>query len=275
MLQKAKQLLESDSVQFSVLPHTVKCFIRLHNAMNKQPTFIKVGANDGLAGDPCGNALLACRKWKGALIEPIPYIFERLSALYADTSRFNCYQVAISDADGKATMYMVSPSAGEALRGLPEWWDKIASFVPGHIEKYLERAAPYVQEIEVQALSLASFMRRNGLRRPTLLEIDVEGHDLAVLRSYDFSIGAPTLVLVEKRHLSNEGRAELVRLLSANRYCVVLQCKYDVLAFRNALDGFACLSLGVCRSVLSYLKHRAVRARKEAARNLGPGSSRT
>jgi FkbM family methyltransferase len=227
--------------------------------MNKQPTFIKVGANDGLAGDPCGNALLACSKWKGALIEPVPYIFTRLSTLYADTSRFNCYQVAISDTDGKATMYMVSPSAAEDLRGLPEWWDKIASFVPGHIEKHLERAAPYVHEIEVETLSLASFMRKNGLQKPTLLEIDVEGHDLAVLRSYDFSIGAPTLVLVEKRHLSNDGRTELIRLLSANRYRVVLQCKYDVLAFRSTVDGLASLSMGICRSVLSYLKHRAAR----------------
>src|ERR1700682_2727682 len=44
----------------------------------QQPFFVKVGANDGSTGDPCSDVLLGRTNWKGLLIEPVPYCFDRL-----------------------------------------------------------------------------------------------------------------------------------------------------------------------------------------------------
>ena len=42
----------------------------------REPVFVKVGANDGVTGDPVSDILLSNPKWKGLLIEPVPYCFE-------------------------------------------------------------------------------------------------------------------------------------------------------------------------------------------------------
>src|SRR5580704_4766583 len=42
------------------------------------PMFVKMGAKDGITSDPCSVILLADRSWKGLLIEPVPYCFDRL-----------------------------------------------------------------------------------------------------------------------------------------------------------------------------------------------------
>jgi hypothetical protein len=40
-----------------------------------EPVFVKVGASDGITDDPCSDILLASKKWRGLLIEPVPYCF--------------------------------------------------------------------------------------------------------------------------------------------------------------------------------------------------------
>src|SRR5262249_59030637 len=60
-----------------------------------EPLFVKVGANDGVTGDPCSDILLATPQWRGILIEPVPYCFERLRANFSDSRRFILEQVAV------------------------------------------------------------------------------------------------------------------------------------------------------------------------------------
>jgi hypothetical protein len=43
-----------------------------------RPVFVKVGANDGVTGDPFAVSLLNNRQWKGVLVEPVPYCIDRL-----------------------------------------------------------------------------------------------------------------------------------------------------------------------------------------------------
>ena len=64
--------------------------------------FVKVGAHDGITGDPCSDILLANTQWKGLLIEPVPYNFERLKANFQDSQRFCLEQVAVGAIAGKA-----------------------------------------------------------------------------------------------------------------------------------------------------------------------------
>src|SRR5207245_6466419 len=42
---------------------------------------VQIGSNDGVANDPINESLRA-RRWSGVLVEPIPYLFERLRANY-------------------------------------------------------------------------------------------------------------------------------------------------------------------------------------------------
>lgn len=57
--------------------------------------FVKVGANDGITGDPCSDYFLRNQNWRGLLIEPVGYCVEKLKAIYNDDSRFIVEQRAI------------------------------------------------------------------------------------------------------------------------------------------------------------------------------------
>jgi len=59
------------------------------------PFFVKVGANHGLTGDPVADLILNENSWKGLLIEPVPYCFDRLQLNYSGRKRFVCEQIAI------------------------------------------------------------------------------------------------------------------------------------------------------------------------------------
>ena len=77
--------------------------------MTAHPFFVKVGANDGVTGDPCSDILLASSRWKGLLIEPVPYCFNLLKRNFGDPARFSLEQVAIGAKMGEASFYSLGP----------------------------------------------------------------------------------------------------------------------------------------------------------------------
>src|SRR3984885_2643342 len=76
-----------------------------------EPVFVKIGANDGVSGDPISDILLANANWRGLLIEPVPHCFDRLKANFHDAHRFCLEQVAIGATAGQARFYYVDAKA--------------------------------------------------------------------------------------------------------------------------------------------------------------------
>ncbi len=63
-------------------------------------TFIQVGSNDGKSGDPL-NKFINSYNWEGIVIEPIPFLFEKLKKNYRNKiSNLNFLNITIS-ADGE------------------------------------------------------------------------------------------------------------------------------------------------------------------------------
>jgi len=81
--------------------------------------FVKVGANDGITDDPCGDYFLKRQRWNGLLIEPVGYCVEKLKAVYKDDSRFIVEQRAIGTQQGSAPFYYLAKEAKESLPNLP------------------------------------------------------------------------------------------------------------------------------------------------------------
>ena len=202
------------------------------NARVKSPVFVKVGANDGLTGDPCGEIFLKNRHWRGLLIEPVPYCVERLKQTYDDSSRFSILPCAISDTDGQIEFYYVSEEAGKKLEGLPPYYDQLGSFNRAHIVSQLNGVLePYIVSSPVEVRALANVIRDSGLERIDLLHIDTEGHDWRVLKTFDFSKFQPSLIIVEQMHLAPDERTHMRDLLVASGYRV-LTTPYDFIAMK-------------------------------------------
>lgn len=210
-------------------------------------TFVKVGANDGVTGDPCSDILLAGTTWRGVLIEPVPYCFERLKRNFGDSKRFALEQVAIGASRGKAVFYFVDEQAASALPDLPSYFDQLGSFDKSHILKHLDaRIQPFIVESEVEVCTLSEVLDRNGVKDLHLLHIDAEGYDYEVLKTLDFANHAPTLLLVEHKHLSPEHRDQMQQLLKGHGYSIrdcggdyfaLNESRYRVLEGRAGIAG--------------------------------------
>jgi FkbM family methyltransferase len=185
------------------------------------PVFVKVGANDGITGDPFGDSLLKNAAWRGLLIEPVPYCVERLNLIYEDRSRFTIDQVAVGRVPGTTTFYYVSEDARRSLPDLPDWYDQLGSFDRQHILKHLDgKLEPFIIAVDVNVDSLSNILRRHRVSDITLLHIDTEGYDLEVLKSVRLGEVLPSCIVIEHKHLTSNDRWELLALLEAEGYTV-------------------------------------------------------
>jgi FkbM family methyltransferase len=185
------------------------------------PVFVKVGAHDGVTGDPSAAILLADPRWKGLLIEPVPHCFDRLRATFGDARRFALERVAVGARAGEATFYYVDPEARARMPDLPFWIDQLGSFDRNHIINHLDGVlGPFIVECTVQVRPLTELLRKHAVRDVHLLHVDTEGHDLEVLQTLDFATHAPLAVFVEHKHLPPSRRSRMRRLLRTRGYSV-------------------------------------------------------
>jgi FkbM family methyltransferase len=170
--------------------------------------FAEVGANDGEQHDLL-RPLILSQPWRGIIVEPVPYVFERLKRNYRDRPGLALENVAIGPQDGRRTFYHLAEVEDPSREGLPNWYDGIGSFSRKEVLSH-ERHIPDVEsrlvETEVQCLTLETLCRRNGVDRLDLLLIDTEGYDWEIIRHIDFAAWMPRLLVYEHYHLGPEER---------------------------------------------------------------------
>jgi FkbM family methyltransferase len=194
---------------------------------------VKVGANDGLTGDPFADLLTEDERWCALLIEPVPYCVERLKKSFSDSSRFVIEEVAIGATNGKKEFFYVDLRAKVDMPDLPGHFDQIGSFSRGHITKHFSgRLEPYILSKSVECRTLSQVLDDYEVSQPALLLIDTEGADLEVMMSLDFRRHRPYLVFVEHKHLSRRDRSRLFQVLRQAGY-VPRRCGGDCLAVRR------------------------------------------
>jgi FkbM family methyltransferase len=200
---------------------------------------VKVGANDGVTGDPFGDSLLINAAWQGLLVEPVPYCLERLASIYKDRRRFKIESVAVGRTPGTTKFYYVSEAAKTSIPELPEWYDQLGSFDRQHILKHLQgKLEPFILVMDVQVDSLANILRKHEIAEITLLHIDTEGYDLDVLDSLVLGEFLPECIMVEYKHLQADDKSAMLSLLKSNGY-VVRDTDGDFFAIhREASDCF-------------------------------------
>jgi FkbM family methyltransferase len=157
--------------------------------------FVEVGANHPCDGSQTWH--VEQRGWRGILVEPLPENAGRLRAARTAT----VFAVACSSPEnaGKVLPFY----AADALSGLDR-----------------ERIAPWAkpQVIDVAVRTLDSLLEEAGAPQPLdFLSIDVEGHEVEVLRGFDFARWAPRLILLED-HVANLNRH---RFMQANGYRLI------------------------------------------------------
>lgn len=222
------------------IPRIMQRFVEFHDNTDTKPSLIKIGAHDGITGDPLGKSILTSEHWTAHLVEPVPELHALLNQNYSDKRRFKCHAFAIGSGASSAIFYSVDPNAKQSLPDLPHWYSQLGSFVAGHIEKWLgDRIKPFIRATVLPQVTLSDFMSTNRISCPTLLHIDTEGLDYEILKTYDFASGRPRAIIVEHKHLREADKFSLLDTLSTQNYSLVVQSQSDFAAFRHAEDALA------------------------------------
>jgi FkbM family methyltransferase len=165
--------------------------------------FIEIGSNDGEQHDPLRPIILS-RPWAGIMVEPVPYVFERLRRNYGAMDRVTLENLAIADRDGRRPFYHVAPVDDPQRENLPTWYDAIGSLsreaVLAHVE-HIPDIECRVVRAEVACLTFESLCRKHGIGEFDLLLIDTEGYDFEIIKQIDFTAHRPKLVIYEHFHL--------------------------------------------------------------------------
>lgn len=182
--------------------------------------FIEVGSNDGEQHDHL-RPLIGSREWTGLMVEPVPYVFERLRRNYADVPGVHFENAAIAERDGRLAFYHLREAGPGERERLPAWYDGIGSLSRENVLAH-RRHIPDIDErivhSEVPALTFESLCRKHGVERFDLLVVDAEGHDAEILRSVDLDAHRPRLLVYEHYHLDPAEQRECRGRLEAAGY---------------------------------------------------------
>jgi FkbM family methyltransferase len=182
---------------------SLQSFLIRYAKSNANPFFLQIGANDGVTGDPI-HQLVKRHLWKGILVEPVPYLFEKLKKNYANLASNLIFEnVAISNESEKRIIYYISDEKNE----LPTWAKGLNSFNKTHIlwqERNFPNIGEYIKEESIDCVSLKELLNRNSVDEVNLLLIDVEGYDYDILKQLDSIPELPDVVIYEHKCLGDQ-----------------------------------------------------------------------
>jgi len=215
--------------------------------------FVEVGANDPISGSQTW--LLEQNGWRGVLVEPQSVHYEKLRAQRPHSQVF---QVACSapDQEGEMDLLLAAETGSSTLRKQRD-----------------THGTRFVGTERVKVTTLDKVLELAGIAQIDFLSLDVEGHEIEVLRGLDFARFHPTLILIEdgvrdlSRHRFLKARGyKLVKRTSLNNWYVPRDCDFRMSSLPERIELFRKMYLALpFRKIRLYLRRR-----REAARSQRP-----
>lgn len=205
--------------------------------MYKNQTIVQIGSHIGnTSNDPLfsnmdddTNTLI--------LVEPVPFLFEKLKNNYNEKFGKNPHIIFINKAvsDFIGEIEMTIPSEKNDFSKLPPWASQLSSIYSDHALGHLNML---VEKIIVQTTTLDEIVKEYQLSNIDLLHTDTEGHDYTILMNYHFEI-KPKKIMFEHKHMDGLCHAdvkykELLEKLASLGYKKIHQDSEDTVVI---LDG--------------------------------------
>ena len=185
-----------------------------------QITFVQVGSNDGKSGDPIFK-FIHKYDWRGVLIEPIPFLYEKLKSNYQEKrDNLHFLNIAISAGDEKFKKFYVIDEKYRDI--LSDWHYQLGSFYREMLFHHgIANVENYITSINVPVNTIQNIID-NYLYNYSLdlVHIDAEGYDLEILKTVDFSKSLPKIFITEFANLDITSRKKMISILRNNNYRV-------------------------------------------------------
>ena len=204
----------------SYLPRKIDSIDPILNALSlsqEKVIFIQVGSNDGISGDPL-NKFINVYNWQGILVEPIPFLFEKLKKNYFDkSSNLLFLNIAIS---AEPELFKNFYSIDERLRGqLPDWYFQLGSFYKNILYNHeIPKIDQYIKSIKVPVNTIQYILKEHKVEKLDLIHIDTEGYDFEILKTINLKNYGPQIVLAEYINLNKSDRIKMLQMLKENGF---------------------------------------------------------
>jgi FkbM family methyltransferase len=162
-------------------------------------TIIQIGSHVGnTCNDPIFN--IVDNNTKLILVEPVPFLFEKLKNNYAkkfgNTQNIIFINKAVSNFIGEIEMTV--PSEKNDFSKLPDWASQLASVNSAHATGHIPSLL--VEKIIVETTTINEIVKTYNIKQIDLLHTDTEGHDYIILMNYTFEI-KPKKIMFEHKHM--------------------------------------------------------------------------
>lgn len=188
--------------------------------------FVQIGANDGVRFDSL-YSIVTSRKCSGIVVEPLPDLFQRLQANYADYPGIVSVNVAVHARAGALPLYRVRPASVARYEG---WATGIASFDREHLLRHGIAPEDVIAQ-DVPCVPLMTLLARTGMLDANLLQIDTEGYDAEIIKMIDFATFRPRIIKYEHKNMTDIGRVDIAQLLFRQGYRTATEAT-DTIAWR-------------------------------------------
>jgi FkbM family methyltransferase len=176
--------------------------------------FLDIGAHDGRTYS--NSYVFEQLGWRGACVEPLPGVFEQLR----QNRRCDCYQAALAASASPGAVFVHAVGV-DTLSGLE------SELAGGH-EDWIVREGGRPERIRVKTLTFSGLMASYPDQQTIdFLSLDVEGAEMAILRTIDFetyNFGLITVECVEEK----EGE-DLRDFMAAKGYGVLADLGLDLM----------------------------------------------
>jgi FkbM family methyltransferase len=208
--------------------------LAIRDLMVREPDifFLQIGAHDGLSFDPI-HEYVRQYHWRGLLVEPQPVVFAKLKENYAGEPQLLFENSAVALQDGTLDLHVFAGANATDHASM------LASTRKHYLQLNGDQHRGTLEKITVPALSLDSLLKKHGVGRVNLLQIDTEGFDFEIIKMVDFRRIKPEIIHFENNFLNRRQKSECSRILGDAGYAL-LNLGIDTIAYlQPPREGFA------------------------------------
>lgn len=210
----------------------IKTFSRamLKDYLPTNATIIEAGANIGR--DSIALHTLFAQATIYAF-EPVPHLFEQLQKNVAHIANIHYYQVALSNKNGFATMYVGNEKA-----------QAMSSLLEPH-EIILKRPELSFNQIEVPTITIDTWAQKENVKHIDFMWLDMQGTELMTLQASPIIVATVKTILIEvslsERYKNNPLYVEVHEWFTQNGFSLIIEHLHhghwgNVLYQRNSVE---------------------------------------
>lgn len=155
---------------------------------------VLIGAHDGSKSESFVSRAAAAGKV--LLVEPVPFLFDRLAEKYRGNSNVIVQNACITTVDGPVDF--ISPL--ESANSVVSYGDQLGSVLEKHAANHNPQLSEHITTITAHSKTFQTLVSEHHITSIDLLMTDTEGLDVEILPTFPFHQVLPKAIIFEYKH---------------------------------------------------------------------------